>query len=81
MESALQHFRSHLVQEIRATRKDTLGSQHVTKHGTCPNCDCSFEYAADDPAVVWQSEDRGDDCLYFECSCHLFPVFGERITL
>ncbi len=81
MDLAVQpQSRNYVIAESTLTRTDALGSQHVTDQGSCPNCDCSFEYAVDDPALVWQSEDRGHDCLYYECPCHLFPIFGERIT-
>lgn len=67
---------TQLANRARAVRD----SEHPTEQAACPNCDCTFEYAAVDPAIVWQSEERDDDCLYYECSCHLFPVFGEPIS-
>ncbi len=81
MELAVQsHSRDSVLAGKGATPKDALGSEHAKERPKCPTCDCRFEYAAHDPTLIWQSEERDDDCLYYECSCHLFPVFGERIT-
>jgi hypothetical protein len=64
------------------TRLDSSGRSHAVESEPCEGCGCLFDYAIDNPAIIWEAgPDIEPDCLDSMCDCHVVPTMGLTFRL
>jgi hypothetical protein len=67
------------VSVIPIRRRDEDSEWHNLLPASCPSCGCTFFFADDDAAMVWEPGRAWDEgCSDRNCRCHTEPVVGMR---
>jgi hypothetical protein len=65
--------------ETSARRRDEEMELHDTVPANCPDCNCIYFSAKDDPEILWEAGSAWEeDCSDHDCHCHTQPVIGRR---
>jgi hypothetical protein len=60
---------------VKVQRRDPRGAWHEVESAACEECGCPYQYAVDDPYLVWEPGDKQTaDCLDPMCDCHVIPA-------
>jgi hypothetical protein len=60
---------------VRVRRRGSEGFWYEVESATCDECGCPYQYAVDDPYLVWEPGDEvRADCLDPLCDCHVMPT-------
>jgi len=63
--------------QLPVRRRDENSDWHDLLPAKCAACGCTYYYAKDEHAVVWDPGRAWDeDCSDRGCSCHVQPVIG-----
>jgi len=66
-------------ERVPARRRDEFSDWHDLLSASCPSCGCTYFFAKDDPAIVWEPERAWDEgCRDRECRCHTQALIGQR---
>jgi hypothetical protein len=65
--------------DLPARRRDEFSDWHDLVPASCDGCGCTYFFAKDDPAIVWEPERAWDEgCPDRECHCHTQALIGQR---
>jgi hypothetical protein len=65
--------------DLPARRRDEFSDWHDLVAARCDGCGCTYFFAKDEPAIVWEPERAWDEgCRDRECHCHTQALIGQR---
>jgi hypothetical protein len=65
--------------DLPARRRDEFSDWHDLVPATCPDCGCTYFFAQDDRAIVWEPGLAWDEgCRDRNCHCHIQALIGQR---